>query len=172
MHWNFFLCFKFLLLPASGTWLNNFWWALNYHGVNQNPVNHKIQLLAYGKEMVVNLTIESYAYGQSSRLTLTWLPGTLMCTIKSLMAVRRSCRRRCGALCTSSSISIDSSRELTACSHCHSSLKQHTCISGVVLPVYSDLWSILLTFCPSQTHIHWLIRLWHMILTWICGCCP
>lgn len=58
----------------------------------------------------------------TTSLILTWFPGTLMCAIRSLMALRRSFKRRCGALCTSWSISSASSRELRACSHCHSSL--------------------------------------------------
>lgn len=102
---------------------------------------------------------------------LTWLPGTFMCAIRSLRALRRSCRRRCGALCTSWSISNDSSSELRACSHCHSSLKQH--INHMRQSTYfcryfsSIFVRLIQNSCVFLTHIKW-----PMIPTWTRCCCP
>lgn len=86
------------------------------------------------KSLLLN-KLWTHSLNRYSCLVLTWLPGMLMWAIRSLMALRRSCRRRWGALWTSWSISSDSSRELRAWSHCHSSLEYHRNNSFIVLLV-------------------------------------
>ena len=89
-----------------------------------------------------------------------------MWAIRSLMALRKSCRRRCGALCMSWSISNDSSRELRACSHCHSSLKpihmeiphSRECNKGAQFHV--QVWFSL--FCLFRQVSDWNSRIFKM----------
>lgn len=67
---------------------------------------------------------------------LTRLMGMLMWVMRSLAALRKFYRRRCGALWISWSISRDSAKELRACSHCHSYLTcthTHSLVSSVAL---------------------------------------
>lgn len=143
-------------MPASGTSLDIFWQVSN--GFSQ--LRHKCHFLRRRN------SFQSHSrdgqlwpkFHPVFRATLTWLPGTLMCAIKSLMAVRSSCRSRCGALCSSWPISTDSSRELRACSHCHSSLRQHT---GTYAAVLVFLSTFTLT-CFG----------WFVMLTLTRGCCP
>lgn len=66
MDWNHFLLLYTLatacLWNLAGYLLMSFDW---FYGVSQNQLKHKIQFLACGKDIVVNLTVEPYVHGQS-----------------------------------------------------------------------------------------------------------